>query len=109
MAISRARRSTDAIERLYISMRHLFIRGVYRVSGSPGKILKNLLYELEPEIYGSMTDPNKVELNGLTYVLDRLPDGIVETPFITFTADEGYDPRFLHQLSQLKDAVFVTE
>jgi len=91
MAISRARRSTDAIERLYISMRHLFIRGVYRVSGSPGKILRNLLYELEPEIYGSMTDSNKVELNGLTYVLDRLPDGIVETPFITFTADEGYD------------------
>lgn len=91
MAISRARRSTDAIERLYISMRHLFIRGVYRVSGSPGKILRNLLYELEPEIYGSMTDPNKVELSGLMYVLDRLPDGIVETPFITFTADEGYD------------------
>ncbi|WP_322971285.1 DUF6909 family protein [Faecalibacter sp. LW9] len=91
MSITRARRSTDAIERLYISMRHLFHRGVYRISGSPGKILRNLLYELEPEIYGSMTDPNKVELSGLMYVLDRLPDGIVETPFITFTADEGYD------------------
>ena len=38
-----------------------------------------------------MTDPNKVELDGLMYVLDRLPDGIVETSFITFTADEGYD------------------
>ena len=91
MAISRARRSTDAIERLYISMRHLFHRGVYRVSGNPGKILRNLLFELEPEIYGSMTDPNKVELSGLMYVLDRLPEGIVETPFISFTADEGYD------------------
>ncbi|WP_230466731.1 DUF6909 family protein [Faecalibacter macacae] len=91
MAISRARRSTDAIERLYISMRHLFHRGVYRVSGNPGKILRSLLFELEPEIYGSMTDPNKVELSGLMYVLDRLPDGIVETPFISFTADEGYD------------------
>jgi len=91
MSITRARRSTDAIERLYISMRHLFHRGVYRVSGSPGKILRNLLYELEPEIYGSMTDPNKVELSGLMYVLDRLPEGIVETPFISFTADEGYD------------------
>lgn len=91
MSITRARRSTDAIERLYISMRHLFHRGVYRVSGSPGKILRGLLYELEPEIYGSMTDPNKVELSGLMYVLDRLPEGIVETPFITFTADEGYD------------------
>lgn len=91
MSITRARRSTDAIERLYISMRHLFHRGVYRPSGSPGKILRNLLFELEPEIYGSMTDPNKVELNGLMYVLDRLPDGIVETPFICFTSDEGYD------------------
>lgn len=91
MSITRARRSTDAIERLYISMRHLFHRGIYRPSGSPGKILRNLLFELEPEIYGSMTDPNKVELNGLMYVLDRLPEGIVETPFICFTSDEGYD------------------
>lgn len=91
MSITRARRSTDAIERLYISMRHLFHRGVYRISGGPGKILRNLLFELEPEIYGSMTDPNKVELSGLMYVLDRLPEGIVETPFISFTADEGYD------------------
>lgn len=91
MSISRARRSTDAIERIYISMRHLFHRGVFRISGKPGKILRNLLYEINPEIYGSMKDPEKVELNGLMYVLDRLPDGIVETPFVNFTADEGYD------------------
>lgn len=76
MSITRARRSTDAIERLYISMRHLFHRGVYRPSGAPGKILRNLLFEINPEIYGSMTDPNKVELSGLMYVLDRLPEGI---------------------------------
>ena len=91
MSISRARRSTNAIERIYISMRHLFHRGVYRVSGKPGNILRGLLYEINPEIYGTMTDPEKVELNGLIYVLDRLPEGIVETPFVNFTADEGYD------------------
>ncbi len=91
MSISRARRSTDAIERIYISMRHLFHRGVFRVSGKPGTILRGLLYEINPEIYGTMTDPEKVELNGLMYVLDRLPEGIVETPFVNFTADEGYD------------------
>lgn len=91
MSISRARRSTDAIERIYISMRHLFHRGVFRISGKPGKMLRNLLYEINPEIYGSMKDSEKVELNGLMYVLDRLPEGIVETPFVNFTADEGYD------------------
>jgi len=91
MSITRARRSTDAIEKLYISMRHLFHRGVYRPSGAPGKILRNLLFEINPEIYGSMTDPNKVELSGLMYVLDRLPIGIVETPYVCFTSDEGYD------------------
>ena len=91
MSITRARRSTDAIEKLYISMRHLFHRGVYRPSAAPGKILRNLLFEIDPEIYGSMTDPNKVELSGLMYVLDRLPEGIVETPYVCFTSDEGYD------------------
>jgi hypothetical protein len=32
----------------------------------------------------------KVELNGLLYVLERLPKGIEECRFINLTSDEGY-------------------
>ena len=33
----------------------------------------------------------RVELNGLKYVIERLPEGIEECQFINLTADEGYD------------------
>src|SRR5690606_10296234 len=72
-------------------MRHLFNRGVYRPSGQSGLMIKNLLLQLNPEIYGSIADPEKVELSGLMYVLDRLPDGITETSYIHFTSNEGVD------------------
>lgn len=89
--ISKARESTSAIDRLYISMRDTSNRRSYKPSGQTGKIIQNLLLQLDPEIYGSLSDPEKVELNGLFYVLDRLPDGITETPFIRFTSNEGVD------------------
>ena len=38
-----------------------------------------------------MNVPNKVELDGLLYVLDRLPEGIEECAFIHLTSDEGFD------------------
>jgi len=89
--ITRARLSTTAIERLYIIMRHMFHRGTYRPTGQSGKMIQELLLQLDPEIYGSMADPEKVELSGLFYVLDRLPDGITETPYVHFTSNEGVD------------------
>lgn len=90
---SKARQSTSEIERLYISMRHLFNRGTYRPKGQSGLMIQNLLLQLNPEIYGSLADPEKVELSGLMYVLDRLPEGITETPYIHFTSNEGVDFR----------------
>lgn len=89
--ITKARQSTTDIDRLYIIMRHMFHRGTYRPSGQSGKMIQELLLDLNPEIYGSMADPEKVELEGLFYVLDRLPDGITETPYIHFTSNEGVD------------------
>src|SRR5690606_5779557 len=89
--VTRARQSTTAIERLYITMRHMFHRGTYRPTGQSGKMIQELLLQLNPEIYGSMADAEKVELNGLMYVLDRLPDGITETPYVHFTSNEGVD------------------
>lgn len=86
---TRAQESTNAIERLYISMRHLFSRGFYKPMGISGETLRKSLLLLRPEIYGSIAE-DKVELNGLTYVIERLPEGIEECQFINLTADEGY-------------------
>lgn len=86
---TRAQESTNAIERLYISMRHLFSRGFYKPMGVSGETLRTSLLSLRPEIYGSIAE-NKTELNGLVYVIERLPEGIEECQFIYLTADEGY-------------------
>ncbi len=86
---SRAQESSNAIERLYITMRHLFNRGFYKPMGVSGETLREALLTLRPEIYGSIAS-EKVELNGLMYVMDRLPVGIEECRFINLTSDEGY-------------------
>jgi len=86
---SRARESTGAIERIYITMRHLFNRGFYKPMGVSGETLRQALLQLQPEIYGSIAE-EKAELNGLIYVLERLPEGIEECRFINLTSDEGY-------------------
>jgi len=87
---TRAQESTNAIEKLYISMRHLFSRGFYKPMGVSGETLRKSLLLLRPEIYGSIAE-ERIELNGLTYVIERLPEGIEECQFINLTADEGYN------------------
>lgn len=87
----RARETTEAIERLYVTMRHLFYRGFFKPGGVSGESIRNLLMVISPEIYGSMAVSNKVELDGLLYVLDRLPAGIEETAFVHLTSDEGFE------------------
>jgi len=86
---SKAQESSAAIERLYITMRHLFNRGFYKPMGVSGDTLREALLELSPEIYGSIAE-EKVELSGLLYVIERLPVGIEECRYINLTSDEGY-------------------
>lgn len=86
---TRAQESTNAIERMYITMRHLFNRGFYKPMGISGESLRESLLLLRPEIYGTIAE-DKAELNGLTYVLERLPLDIEECRFINLTSDEGY-------------------
>ena len=86
---TRAQESSSAIERLYITMRHLFNRGFYKPMGVSGETLREALLLLRPEIYGSIAE-DKAEINGLQYVIDRLPIGIEECRFINLTSDEGY-------------------
>lgn len=91
---TRAQESTNAIERLYITMRHLLNRGFYKPSGVSGNALRTALLLLRPEIYGSVAD-EKAELDGLIYVLERLPEGIEECRFINLTSDEGFSKSHL--------------
>lgn len=86
---SRAQESSAAIERLYITIRHLFNRGFYKPMGVSGETLREALLDLRPEIYGSIAE-EKVELSGLLYVIERLPVGIEECRFINLISDEGY-------------------
>ncbi len=95
---TRARESSNAIERLYITMRHLLNRGFYKPFGVSGNTLKQGLLMLRPEIYGNIA-AEKSELTGLKYVMDRLPEGIEECRVIYMTDDEGY------KISQFKPII----
>lgn len=88
---SRAHISRAAIERLYIEMRHLLIRGQYKPLGRSGEAMIQSLNTLNPEIYGSIKDPDKVELDGLLYVFQRLPQGIEQCRYIKLISREGLE------------------
>ncbi len=98
---TRAQESTNAIERMYITMRHLFNRGFYKPMGVSGETLRTSLLVLRPEIYGSIAE-EKTELNGLSYVIDRLPQGLEECRFINLTSDEGYGDSHFEVIIPLK-------
>ncbi len=88
---SRAQESRAAIQRLYIAMRHLFIRGSYKPLGVSGEAMIEAMMQLQPEIYGSINDPERVELEGLLYVFQRLPRGIEECRYIKLLSREGFE------------------
>jgi hypothetical protein len=88
---TRAQESRTAVERLYITMRHLFIRGGYKPLGLSGEAMIDALKTLSPEIYGSINDPERVELDGLFYIFQRLPKGIEECRFVRLISREGFE------------------
>lgn len=88
---TQAQISRAAIQRLYVSMRHLFLRGGYKPLGVSGETMIQAMLSLKPEIYGSIADDEKVELNGLLYIFQRLPKGIEQCRYIKLISREGYD------------------
>lgn len=88
---TRAQESRAAIQRLYIAMRHLFIRGSYKPLGVSGEAIIEALSAVNPEIYGSINDPERVELDGLFYIFQRLPKGIEECRYVRLISREGYE------------------
>lgn len=91
MQRTRAQESRAAIEKLYITMRHLFMRGSYKPMGVSGESLVDSLLVLSPEIYGLLAEDEKIELDGLLYVMERLPKGIEECRYIRLISREGYE------------------
>lgn len=91
MKRTRAQESRSAIERVYIGMRHLFNRGTYKPMGISGESLVNSLLVLSPEIYGLVGDAEKIEMDGLLYVMERLPRGIEECRYVRLISREGYE------------------
>lgn len=88
---TRAQESRAAIQRLYIAMRHLFIRGSYKPLGVSGEAMIEALSAVNPEIYGTINDPERVELDGLFYIFQRLPKGIEECRYVKLISREGYE------------------
>ena len=97
---TRAQESSHAIERMYLTMRHLFNRGFYKPMGVSGETLRQALLQLRPEIYGSIGG-DKTELEGLLYVVDRLPVGIEECILINLKSAEGFG-KYHFEVIQLK-------
>lgn len=78
------------------------LRGHYRMGGRTGNTLETALRSLSPEIYGSMNDARSIELNGLEYVMDRLPKGIEACNRIVMTAREDYEGASFEKIQPLK-------
>jgi len=49
------------------------------------------MLSLSPEIYGSIRDTERVELDGLLYIFQRLPLGIEECRYVKLIGREGYE------------------
>ncbi|MEZ4911020.1 MAG: hypothetical protein R2774_09165 [Saprospiraceae bacterium] len=88
---SQAHISRNAIQRLYITMRHLFMRGGYKPLGVSGESMISAMQSLKPEIYGSINDDEKVELEGLLYIFLRLPLGIEQCRYVNLISREGFE------------------
>lgn len=89
--LTRSQQGRVAIRNFETITNALTIRGSYRLNGQSGRAVKQALRTLSPEIYGAMNDPRRIELNGLEYVLDRLPRGIEKCRRIVLTAQEEFE------------------
>ncbi|MBI5582253.1 MAG: hypothetical protein HY892_00365 [Deltaproteobacteria bacterium] len=73
--MNRAHQGRMAIRAFQVMAHALLLRGRYSLGGSSGQALEAALRTLSPEIYGTMNDPQRIELKGLEYIMDRLPTG----------------------------------
>lgn len=89
--VSKSHKARIAIRTFKVLADAITLRGFYKPSGKTGAKLAEALKLFSPEIYGSMSDPRIVELEGLEYVIDRMPRGIEKCNRIILTAKEDFD------------------
>ena len=100
--LSKSQRARFAIRSFKTIADALILRGYYKPSGRSGEKLAESLQLFEPEIYGSMSDHRIVELQGLEYVMDRMPRGIEKCNRIILTADEDFHETSFEKITPLK-------
>lgn len=100
--LTRSQKARFAISTFKTLSHALALRGFFRPSGRMGGQLADCLLTLNPEIYGSMADARVVELNGLEYVIDRLPRGIEECTRITLTEEDQFGESVFEEIVPLK-------
>ncbi len=100
--LSSSQRARLAIRTFKTIADALVLRGYYRPSGKTGDKLSESLMTFDPEIYGSMSDHRMVELQGLEYVMDRMPRGIEKCTRIILTAGEDFRDTSFEKVTPLK-------
>lgn len=100
--LSKSHKARIAIRTFKVLADALTLRGYYKPSGKTGKKLSEALNLFSPEIYGSMSDSRIVELNGLEYVIDRMPRGIEKCNRIILTALEDFHNTSFEEVIPLK-------
>lgn len=92
--LNRSQKARFSIRAFKVIADALLLRGYFNPVGASGQKLVEALSILSPEIYGVMNDPQRVELSGLVYIMDRLPKGIEQCTRYTFSAAEGLQEGF---------------
>jgi hypothetical protein len=100
--LTKSQRSRMAIRTFKTVADALGLRGYFRPSDRFGQTLAEALKALSPEIYGSMSDPRVVELEGLEYVIDRLPRGIEEVSRIILTEEDRFENTGFQRIAPFK-------
>jgi hypothetical protein len=86
--MNRAHQGRLAIRAFQVMAQALLLEGSYRMAGHSGQSLEAALRTLSPEIYGSMNEPARIELQGLEYIIDRLPKGIENCSRFIMTVED---------------------
>jgi hypothetical protein len=88
---NRAHQGRVAIRTFHVVAHAVLLRGRYSLGGQSGQTLESALRTLSPEIYGSMNDPQRIELKGLEYIMDRLPKGIENCSRFVMTVEDDLE------------------
>lgn len=100
--LTKAQKARLAIHTFKTLVDALTLRGNYKPSGKSGEKLAESLKQFAPEIYGSMVDPRVIELQGLEYVIDRMPRGIEKCNRIILTGHEDFQNTSFEQVIPLR-------